>query len=172
MNTVTAEDVLLMVPDLRRYARQLAGDVSAADDLLQDTLLRTLSRLDQYKPTGSFKGWVFTIMKNQFLDERRRQKFRRAASFDEDTHAGARTVNPSQVDSLVLKELRGALTRLPEQSRTLLLGVVLHGWSYEDAAERMGLPLGTVRSRLFRARAALLAQLDPVAGPEARSLLA
>lgn len=162
--SMTADDIVLHVPELRRYARQLTRDNTAADDLLQETLARALNKLHLYDPSGSFKGWLCTIMKNLFLDDRRRRQKWPACSFIEQEHGATRFRKPEQVDRLVLKELRNAIQQLPEAQRAVLVGVVAHGWSYEQASERLGVAIGTVRSRLFRARSALMEMLDP---PEA-----
>jgi RNA polymerase sigma-70 factor (ECF subfamily) len=159
--SMTADDIVLQVPELRRYARQLTRDNTAADDLLQETLTRALNKLHLYDPSGSFKGWLCTIMKNLFLDDRRRRQKWPACSFIEQEHGAARFCRPEQIDRLILKELRGAIQQLPEAQRAVLVGVVAHGWSYEQASERLGVAIGTIRSRLFRARSALLQMLDP-----------
>jgi RNA polymerase sigma-70 factor, ECF subfamily len=159
--SMNADDIVLHVPELRRYARQLTRDNTAADDLLQETLTRALNKLHLYDPSGSFKGWLCTIMKNLFLDDRRRRQKWPSCSFIEQEHGAARFCRPEQIDRLILKELRGAIQQLPEAQRAVLIGVVAHGWSYEQASERLGVAIGTVRSRLFRARSALLQMLDP-----------
>jgi RNA polymerase sigma-70 factor, ECF subfamily len=159
--SMNADDIVLHVPELRRYARQLTRDNNAADDLLQETLTRALNKLHLYDPSGSFKGWLCTIMKNLFLDDRRRRQKWPACTFIEQEHGAPRCRKPEQIDRLVLKELRIAIQQLPEAQRAVLIGVVAHGWSYEQASERLGVAIGTVRSRLFRARTALLLMLDP-----------
>jgi RNA polymerase sigma-70 factor (ECF subfamily) len=159
--SMTAEDVVIHVPELRRYARQLTRDNHQADDLLQETITRALGKLYLYDPSGSFKGWLCTIMKNLFLDDRRRRQKWPTSSFVEQEHGAHRFAKPEQVDRLVLKELKVAITKLPEAQRKVLMGVVAEGWSYEEAAERLGIAIGTVRSRLFRARSALMEMLDP-----------
>src|SRR5258707_800875 len=167
--SMTADDIVLHVPELRRYARQLTRDNNAADDLLQETVTRALNKLHLYDPSGSFKGWLCTIMKNLFLDDRRRRQKWPSCSFVEQEHGATRFKKPEQLDRLVLKELRGAIERLPEAQRAVLIGVVAHGWSYEQASERLGVAIGTVRSRLFRARTALLEMLDPQVAARPRS---
>jgi RNA polymerase sigma-70 factor (ECF subfamily) len=166
--SMTADDIVLHVPELRRYARQLTRDNTAADDLLQETLTRALAKLHLYDPSGSFKGWLCTIMKNLFLDDRRRRQKWPACSFIEQEHGATRFRKPEQVDRLVLKELKSAIQRLPEAQRAVLIGVVANGWSYEQASERLGVAIGTVRSRLFRSRSALLQMLDPPEATRAR----
>lgn len=159
--SATAEDIVIHIPELRRYARQLTRDNVHGDDLLQETLTRALRKLHMYDPSGSFKGWLSTIMKNLFLDERRRRQKWPTSSYVEQDHGGSRSIKPPQIDRIVLAELNGAIARLPAAQREVLMGVIADGWSYEEAASRLGVAIGTVRSRLFRARSALMAMLDP-----------
>ena len=100
-------------------------------------------------------------MKNLFLDDRRRRQKWPTSTYVEQDHGSSRFTKPEQVDRLVLKELKGAIARLPATQRDVLMGVVAEGWSYEEAAERLDVAIGTVRSRLFRARSALMEMLDP-----------
>lgn len=153
----TAEDLIGYIPELRRFALQLTGNKSEADDLVQDVLARTLPRLDQYDPHGSFKAWLFTIMRNRFFDGHRRKRLFQTTSYRDDWHG--RIEPPAQIDRLTVKALQAALRKLPPTSRDLLLAVALHGRSYEQLARDYQVPMGTIRSRLFRARAALMAEL-------------
>lgn len=163
------EDRLIQhIPDLRRFARSLERDRIAADDLVQETLERAIRKLHLYEPTGPFIGWLTTIMRNLFVDRVRRRKLSPSASLD-DTPRHEPQQRENQIDRLVLKELRVAVGRLPIEQRQVLVMVALQGLSYEAAAHRLGVPLGTIRSRLFRARASLSAKLDPeLAQSEAR----
>jgi RNA polymerase sigma-70 factor, ECF subfamily len=148
------------IPDLRRFARALERNRVAADDLVQETLERALRKLHLYEPSGPFVGWLTTIMRNLFVDRVRRNKLSAGPSLNEaPRHEPYQREN--QIDRLVLKELRVAVDRLPIEQRQVLDMVALQGMSYEAAAERLGVPLGTIRSRLFRARASLLIKLDP-----------
>lgn len=148
------------IPDLRRFARALERNRVAADDLVQETLERALRKLHLYEPSGPFIGWLTTIMRNLFVDRVRRRKLSAGPSLDE-TPRHEPYQRENQIDRLVLKELRIAVGRLPIEQRQVLDMVALQGMSYEAAAERLGVPLGTIRSRLFRARASLLVKLDP-----------
>jgi RNA polymerase sigma-70 factor (ECF subfamily) len=163
-------DILPHVQDLRAYARQLCRHADKAEDLLQETLARALSKIDLYDPSGSFRGWLCTIMKNLFLDAERRRIRWPSCSYAEQDHGGLVVTLPNQTDRLVMKELRAAFEALPDAHRAVLVAVVVDGLSYEQAADRLGVPVGTVRSRLFRARSTLMEQIDPPASEGGRAL--
>ncbi len=148
------------IPDLRRFARSLTRDRTAADDLVQETLERAIKKIHLYEPSGPFIGWLTTLMRNLFVDRVRRNRGKQVASLDQvPQHEPYQ--NENQVDRVILRELREAITRLPPEQRQVLVMIAVQGVSYEDAAARVGVPLGTIRSRLFRARAALMHELDP-----------
>ena len=148
------------IPDLRRFARSLERNRVAADDLVQETLERAIKKMHLYEPSGPFIGWLNTIMRNLFVDRVRRRKLNASTSL-EDAPRNEPYQNENQVDRLVLKELRVAIDRLPTEQRQVLLMIALQGLSYEDAAQQLNVPLGTIRSRLFRARANLASKIDP-----------
>ena len=155
------EDRLIQhIPDLRRFARTLEHNKVAADDLVQETLERVLRKLHLYEPSGPFIGWLNTIMRNLFVDRVRRRKLSDGPSLD-DVPRHEPWQRENQIDRLILKELRIAVDRLPVEQRQVLDMVALQGLSYEAAARALGVPLGTIRSRLFRARASLTVKLDP-----------
>jgi RNA polymerase sigma-70 factor (ECF subfamily) len=148
------------IPDLRRFARSLERNRVAADDLVQETLERAIKKMHLYEPSGPFIGWLNTIMRNIFVDRVRRRKLITGPSL-EDTPRNEPYQNENQVDRLILKELRVAVDDLPVEQRQVLLMIAVQGLSYEDAAQRLAVPLGTIRSRLFRARANLQQRIDP-----------
>ena len=155
------QDLLIHhIPDLRRFARALERDRVAADDLVQETLERAIKKIHLYEPSGPFIGWLNTIMRNIFVDRVRRRKLNATMPLDE-TPRTEPFQNENQLDRLVLKELKQAVEELPREQKQVLLMIALQGMSYEDAAERLAVPLGTIRSRLFRARANLMHKLDP-----------
>jgi RNA polymerase sigma-70 factor (ECF subfamily) len=159
--TTPLQDLLIQhIPDLRRFARSLERNRVAADDLVQETLERAIKKMHLYEPSGPFIGWLNTIMRNIFVDRVRRRKLNTATSLDE-APRNEPYQNENQVDRLVLKELRVAIDRLPVEQRQVLLMIAVQGLSYEDAAQRLSVPLGTIRSRLFRARANLMLKIDP-----------
>ena len=164
--SVAADDLMTHLPNLQRYARRLTQNEDTANDLVQETLARALRNLDRYRPTGSLQGWLITIMKNQFRETRRRLWLDRATDPHRRAAALARAVPPGwldapQDDHLLLRELADAIPRLPPFQRDVLIAVCLNGLSYEEASTKLGIPVGTIRSRLFRARAALQGLLEP-----------
>jgi len=154
------DQLIQHIPDLRRFARSLERNRVSADDLVQETLERAIKKMHLYEPSGPFIGWLNTIMRNIFVDRVRRRKLNASTSL-EDAPRNEPYQNENQVDRLVLKELRVAIDRLPTEQRQVLLMIALQGLSYEDAAQQLNVPLGTIRSRLFRARANLASKIDP-----------
>ena len=148
-----------LIPALRRYARALLRDVSAADDLVQDCLERAISRWEQRRPDGDVKSWLFTILHNlamnSFTQARRRGVH--VALDDADPSAFAREA--SQENGLRHRELVNALAALPEDQRSVILLVSVEGLSYAQTAEVLNVPMGTVMSRLSRGREQLAAML-------------
>ncbi len=150
MTTVESQ-IEAEIPGLRRYARALSGDMAQADDLVQDCLERALSRLALWRRDGNVRAWLFTILRNVWIDELRRRKVRPEQNGMDEAMEGAATA-PNQHDRLVVRDLVTALALLaPEQRETVLL-VGLEGMSYAEAAGVTGVPVGTVMSRLKRGR--------------------
>ena len=138
------------IPHLRRYAFALLGDRDQADDLVQDCLERAWSRSHLWR-RGNMRGWLFTIMHNISVNARRRQyRAPRVTSLDETGIAAP--VRPAQEDRLAVSALRHALATLPEEQRAVVLLVGLEDFSYAEAARILGIPIGTVMSRLHRGR--------------------
>jgi len=159
-----------LIPALRRYARALLRDRTAADDLVHDCLERTISRWHQRRPETDARAWVFTILHNLAMN-RLRQAARRGPHVELDDAAAAQP--PSQEAHVRHGELLRALAELPADQRSVLLLVGVEGLSYADAARVQGVPIGTVMSRLSRARERLHRLLDgalPVAPPALRSI--
>jgi RNA polymerase sigma factor (sigma-70 family) len=150
-----AESIVELIPRLRRYARALAGDRIAADDLVQDTLERAWSKLHLYRRGTDLRAWLFTVMHNVYVNQLR--ALRPAASFDEEMPELAL---PARTDTLELRDLDAAIRRLPPDQREVLLLVALEEMSYEEAASALGIPIGTVMSRLARAREKLRSMLS------------
>lgn len=142
--------VSAVIPRLRRYARALTGDTLAADDLVQDTLERALAKRHLWRPGSDLRAWMFTIMHNVFVNQRRARNAEATVTLeDEANEVPART---STVDLLEVGEIDGAIRQLPIEQREVLLLVALEQLSYEETAQALGIPLGTVMSRLHRAR--------------------
>lgn len=136
------------IPRLRRYARALVGDRAAADDLIQDTLERAWAKTGQFRIGSDMRAWMFSIMHNLHINQARSK--RESESFDAETNEIP--VRATQGDGLEIRDLERALRELPVEQREILLLVALEDLSYEEVASTLGIPLGTVMSRLSRAR--------------------
>lgn len=139
-----------LIPRLRRYARALAGERAAADDLVQDTLERAWSKLHLWRSGSDLRAWLFTIMHNTFVNQVRSRASAALVPLDEEGFDVP--VRAAQADMLEVRDLAGALERLPEEQREVLLLIALERFSYEETAATLGVPIGTVMSRLSRAR--------------------
>lgn len=140
-----------LLPALRRFALGLARDAGDADDLVQACLERALSRWRTRRPDGELRAWLFSILYRQFIDAQRRRRrwlgvFERYA----DDESGA--LAPSAEDTVLARDALAALGGLPAEQRALLLMVAVEGLAYQEAADALGVPIGTVMSRLSRAR--------------------
>ncbi len=141
--------IVAELPRLRRYARAMLGDRAAADDLVQDTLERAWSRLAQWRVGSDLRAWLFGIMHNLRVDQLRRGSLP-IDSLDEDT--GEVPTRATQSDRLEVMDLESALRQLPDEQREVLLLVGLEEMSYAEIAAALGIPIGTVMSRLARGR--------------------
>lgn len=147
------------IPRLRRYARALTRDASRADDLVQSCLLRAIAKQHLWQAGTDLRAWLFTILHNQNINDARRSMREGAAVPVEDV-APVLTA-PSNVEaSLQLRDLDRAIASLPEEQRQVILLVGLEQMRYEEVAKILGIPVGTVRSRLSRGRASLRALMD------------
>ncbi|MBX3575748.1 MAG: sigma-70 family RNA polymerase sigma factor [Rhizobiaceae bacterium] len=152
--------VLAEIPRLRRYARALLRDRDAADDLVQDCLERALTRLDNWRTGESPRRWLFTIMHHLFVDQLR--KVKRTAeviAFSADAQPEA-VEQASQVDAVATREIMDALQKISPDRRAAIVLVAVEGFSYAEAANILGVPAGTLMSRIARGRDDLRALLD------------
>jgi RNA polymerase sigma factor (sigma-70 family) len=153
-------ELIAQIPGLRRYARALTGNAWAADDLVQDTLERACAKWRLWAAGSDLRAWLFTLMHNLFASDGRRAVRRQQAGTPVDVDDVAHELlAPDDAIDLGL-DLQRALLLLPEEQRTVLLLVSLEDMSYEDVARITGSPIGTVMSRLSRARARLQSLLD------------
>ena len=161
------------IPRLRRYARALTRDVNRADDLVQDTLVRALAKQHLWQAGTNLRAWLFTLMHNQHVNDVRRSN-REGGNIDVDDMASVLVANTDPTASRQLRELERALNRLPLEQRESILLVGLEGLRYDEAASILGVPIGTVRSRLSRGREALrkLMGLDEFDAPAAAAPVA
>src|SRR5271169_1632723 len=142
------------IPRLRRYARALTRAADRADDLVQDTLVRALTKGHLWQPGTDIRAWLFTIMHNQYVNTLRR-KMHEAATIDIEHVSSTLAAATDPTVGRQLLELDRALARLPDEQREVILLVGLEGIAYENAAQILGVPIGTIRSRLSRGRETL-----------------
>src|ERR1700726_4170942 len=147
------DQVLSTVPSLRAFAISLCGNIDRADDLVQETLLRALSHIDSFEPGTNMPAWLFTILRNLFRSEYRKR--RREVEDADGSYAEALTSLPDQSSHLEMNEFRRALELLPTEQRESLILVGASGFSYEEAAQICGCAVGTIKSRVNRARSRL-----------------
>jgi RNA polymerase sigma-70 factor (ECF subfamily) len=146
------------IPNLRRYARALVGDRDGADDLVQDTLERAVRKFHLWKP-GDLRAWLFSIMHNVFVNQLKARKVPPHVEIDEEMIA-ARIPSATSADVLDLQRALGTLA--PEQREVVLL-VALEDMTYSDVSRALGIPIGTVMSRLSRGREKLRKVMDGAA---------
>jgi RNA polymerase sigma-70 factor (ECF subfamily) len=151
------------IPRLRRYARALTGNRDAADDLVQDTLERALSRSALFRPGADARAWLFSIMHNTFVNGVRSPAASRTTALADNAHEPI--ARDMAHDGLILRDIERALGLLPPEQRAVVLLVGLEELSYEATARVIGAPLGTVMSRLSRGRERLRTLLDANAAP-------
>jgi RNA polymerase sigma-70 factor, ECF subfamily len=147
------------IPRLRRYARALTRSADRADDLVQETLMRAIAKGHLWQEGTDIRAWLFTIMHNQYVNMVRRA-MRDGANVDIEQISSALVATTDPTASRQLRELERALSRLRGEHREVILLVGLEGMSYEAAAQILDVPVGTVRSRLSRARDALRQLMD------------
>lgn len=152
--------ILAEIPRLRRYARALVRSADAADDLVQDSLERALVRLESWRSGESPRRWLFTIMHHLFIDQMRRSKRRGEASMQPLEGGEALSVSAGQDYGMATREIMDALQQIGEDRRAALLLVAVEGLSYTEAANALGIPAGTLMSRVARGREDLRALLD------------
>lgn len=157
------EGLVAEMPNLRAFAISLSGQLQLADDLVQETLLKAWASADSYQPGTNLRAWLFTILRNTFFSLHR-QRGREVQ--DSDGVYSHRLATPAaQEGALDLADFRIALAKLPAEQREVLIMVGASGLSYEEAAAVCNIAVGTVKSRISRARATL-AQLLGISGPE------
>jgi len=163
-----AELIEPLIPALRRYARSLMRDPTAADDLVQDTLERSVSRWHQRRADGDARTWMFTILHNLAIN-RMRQTTRRGRHLAiEDAEESAMGRPSTQEDGLRQTDIMAAVDRLPEDQRSVLLLISVEDLTYAEAARVLDVPIGTVMSRLARARARLARMMEEEIAPSAQ----
>ena len=152
------DQVVAMIPALRAFAWSVSRNGSDADDLVQDTLIKAWSHRDKFEPGTNLRAWLFTILRNSYSTAVVRR--RREVRDEDDQHAKSLASAPTQEWGLTMRALKAALNQLPVEHREALVLVGAAGLSYEEAAEICGCALGTIKSRVNRARNRLLKLMD------------
>lgn len=148
------------IPRLRRYARALVGDRYAADDLVQDTLERAINKFHLWRPGSDLRAWLFAIMHNVHVNQLRSRAARPETPLDD---GDALPQSVPDTDRHELRDMQSAIAGLPSEQREVILLIALEQLSYSEVSKALEIPIGTVMSRLFRARERLRAQLAGVA---------
>ena len=163
MDEQVRKAVLGAVPSLRAFAISLCGNVDRADDLVQETLMRALANINSFQPGTNMSAWLFTILRNHFRSEYRKR--RREVEDSEGRYAETLKTQPEQYGHMEFTEFRAALAQLPPDQREALILVGASGFSYEEAAKICDCAVGTIKSRVNRARTRL-AELMSIDGAE------
>src|SRR5882762_9095683 len=155
---MVTDDMVALVPQLHTFARSLTRDGVRADDLVQEALMRAINNIERFRPGTNLKAWLFTIVRNEHYSQLRRRKFE-AHGVDTDLLPEP-SVPPDHDGKLELRDLNRALASLSPGQRTALILVSVSGFSYEEAAAICGCAVGTIKSRVARARETLLDMLE------------
>lgn len=159
---VDPQQLLTCVPRLRRYARALVRDRDDADDLVQDTLERAWAKSGLWRGVADMRAWLFGIMHNLHVDGVRRPRLQTIVMDDETPES---PVAPTQDERLAVLDLQAALDQLPVEQKEILVLIALEDMAYADVAKTLGIPMGTVMSRLSRGRERLRALIESRADP-------
>src|SRR3954468_23315674 len=158
------------IPALRRYAFALVRDPDAADDLVQDCLERALSRWYLRRAEGDLRAWLFTILRNLYINAYRARQRRGVGATLDETHSSIAPIAPEQEAGLQARDVLAAIDQLPEEQKSLLLLIGVEDLSYEQAARVLAIPIGTVMSRLSRARQRLRTLMEDERAPLLRRM--
>ena len=158
INSPVRDGIIAIVPKLRAFAISLSGNVDRADDLVQETLLRALANITSFEPGTNLPAWLFMILRNVFRSEYRKR--RREVEDGDGRHADTLKTYPEQTSCIEFEEFRQALAKLPPGLREALILIGASGFSYKEAADICGCAVGTVKSRVHRARFKLIELLS------------
>lgn len=153
---ITKQELIALIPRLRRFARALTGSMADADDVVQASLEKAMMNFDQWQPGTQLDSWLFRIARNTWIDDRRRAHNRMGHDdIGEMIDLGGDDGVAVTEQNAEARMVRAAVDRLPPEQRDVVALVMLEELSYREAADMLGLPIGTVMSRLSRAKAAL-----------------
>jgi RNA polymerase sigma-70 factor, ECF subfamily len=158
VDPVLRDQILAAIPSLRAFAISLSGNVDRADDLVQETILRALANIQSFQPGTNMPAWLFTILRNLFRSEYRKR--RREVEDADGSLAETLKSHPDQLGRVEFNEFRVALAQLPAEQREALILVGASGFSYEEAADICECAVGTIKSRVNRARSRLAKLLE------------
>ncbi len=153
--TFTANELNDVLPALQRFALSLTRNQDAAHDLVQDSIERALRKSEYYEPGTNLRSWMFTLCKRLFLNQIRKQKTRGVSVELSDAPQQKLSVTAPQEMTVECQEMLGCFEKLPKRDKVVLSMIVVEGMKYEEVAQRLKIPVGTVRSRLSRARSRL-----------------
>ena len=153
LNPQITEDMLKSVRSLRAFAVSLCGRTDVADDLVQETIVKAWSNLDKFEEGTNLQAWLFTILRNHYYSEIRKR--RREIEDVEGRYSATLATHPAQYGHLDMADFKAAMQKLPDDQREALILVGASGFSYEDAAKICGVAIGTIKSRVNRARTRL-----------------
>ncbi len=154
MNDSKRMDAIGLLGPLRSYARSLTRDETRAEDLVQDTLVRAYERQGSFRSGGNLRGWLLSVLHNTFVNGRRRH-MAEARRLEQAAVVTETAAPPAQESQIRFQQVQAAFLRLPDEQRAALHLVAIEGLSYQEAADALGIPVGTLMSRLGRARATL-----------------
>jgi RNA polymerase sigma-70 factor (ECF subfamily) len=158
------DELVMHLPAMRAFAISLTRDLTAADDLVQDTIVKAWSNFDKFTPDSNMRAWLFTILRNTFYSDRRKR--RREVMDPDGIHAARLFEKPAHDGRLAMTDFLGAFNKLSPEHREVLVLVGASGFSYEEAASMTGVAVGTVKSRANRARLRLCQMLGLQAGED------
>ncbi len=158
------DSLVAEMSNLRAFGVSLCGDKERADDLVQETLFKAWNHLDSFREGTNLKAWLFTILRNTYFSERRKR--RREVEDADGSYAAQLASPPEQLGHMDMQDFRAVLARLPDDQREALILVGAAGFSYEEAAKISGCPVGTIKSRVNRARSRLADMLGLAADLE------
>jgi RNA polymerase sigma-70 factor, ECF subfamily len=168
------DEMVNHLPALRAFAISLSGDVSSADDLVQETIIKAWTNIEKFQPGTNLRAWLFTILRNTFFSVKRKRK--REVPDPEGIHASKLYEKPAHDGRLAFNDFLRVFHRLSPEHREVLILAGASGFSYEEVAEMTGVAVGTVKSRVNRARIRLCEMLglkpgeDPMSGADANTL--
>ncbi|NJS15377.1 MAG: RNA polymerase sigma factor [Sphingopyxis sp.] len=161
----TKQEIAALIPRLRKFARVLTGNMVDADDVVQASLEKAMRNIDQYQPGTRLDSWLFAIARNQWIDDRRLARNRNPHDDVDDMVDLTGDDGREETETRDMqRRVRAAVNTLPHEQRELVGLVMLEGFAYREAAAMLDIPIGTVMSRLSRAKAALASELAAVGG--------